>query len=453
MKKQKIVIVGGGSCFLLSKVKVIIEKKEIFEGSEICLFDIDSKYFSILIKACEELFRREKINLKITSSTNPKDAFRNASFIYFVWSAGGKNTLKNDIEIPERFNIIGDETAGVGGTFMAQRNIPIAINYCRIIESICPDAWIISLTNPTNLIADAVRRETNVRFIAVCDCICEFAMKWLPKVMNIPPFERAYHTSEELWPRAIGVNHYTWLVKLTVKGKDGYPLLRKIIRKDKEKLMSSGLYERVDLAYNLFEGYDYFNIAPIHAQPYYEHDDNLERNRNFDNTFYSGAFGWNRDKELQVKKIIDGGDYNPSPWNDSRDYCFELSTPRQLIGIMASIITNDGREWGGINFPNTGIISNLPQNSIIEGPAIINKMGINPIPMGELPKPFIGLSNQLINWADLSVDAALSGNKKILYQAILANPLILNMRAAKELMIKMMNINSNFLPQYKSKKF
>ena len=450
MKRQKIVIVGGGSAFLLSKIKVILEKKEVFEGSEICLFDIDSHYFAILIKACEELCKREKVDLRITSTCDPKDAFRNASFIYFVWSIGGKEALRNDIEIPTSFNIIGDETAGVGGTFMAQRNIPIAVNYCKMIESICPDAWIISLTNPTNLIADAVRRETNVKFIAVCDCICEFAMRWLPEVMNMPPFERHYHVSEDLWPRAMGVNHYTWLVKLMVRDKDGYPLLKKIIREVKEKVISTELYARADLPYNLFEAYDYFNIAPTHTQLYYEHNDSLERTRDFDSLFYSGAFGWDKDKELQIEKIIEGADYNPSPWGNSKDYCFNLDTPRQLIGIMASIITNDSKEWGGINFPNVGVISNLPQDSIVEGPSIINAMGVNPVPMGELPKPFVGLSHQLINWAELSVDAALSGDKKILYQAILANPLVLNMRAAKELMVKMLAINSKFLPQYDS---
>ena len=450
MKNQKIVIAGGGSCFVLSKVKVILEKKEIFEGSEICLFDIDSHYFPMLIKASNELCKREKVDIKITSTCNPKEAFENASFIYFTWGVGGKEALKNDIGIPTSFNIIGDETAGIGGTFMAQRNIPVAVNYCKMIENICPDAWIISLTNPTNLIADAVRRETNVKFISICDCMCKFAMRWLPKVMNMPPFDRHYHVSEDLWPRAMGVNHYTWLVKLMVNGKDGYPFLRELIKESKEKVISNNdSYARVDVSYHLFDAYNYFDIAPFHTQLYYEQNDCLERAQDFDSSFYSGAFGWDKDKKLQIEKIIEGADYDEAPWGNSKDYCFSLPTARLLIGIMASIITNDGEEWGGINFPNVGVISNLPQDAIVEGPSIINAMGVNPVPMGELPKPFVGLTHQLINWAELSVDAALSGDKKILYQAILASPLVLEMRAAKEIMNKMLVVNSRFLPQYK----
>ena len=79
----------------------------------------------------------------------------------------------------------------------------------------------------------------------------------------------------------------------------------------------------------------------------------------------------------------------------------------------------------------------------------MNAMGSNPVPMGELTKPFVGLSMHLINWAELSVDAALTGDKKILYQAILANPLVSEMRTAKDVMNRMLEINKKFLPQYK----
>jgi len=448
MEKQKIVIAGGGSCFVPSKVKVILEKKEIFEDSEICLFDIDPKNFPLLTQISEELCRREKVNIKVTSTINPEKAFEGAFFIYFVWNIGGQEALKNDIAVPLSYNMIGDETAGIGGTFMAQRNIPVAINYCKMIEKICPDAWIISLTNPTNLLADAVRRETKVKFIALCDCICEFAMRWLPQVMNIPPFERHYHVSKDLWPRTMGVNHYTWLIKLMVNGKDGYPKLREIVRESKGKVWSD-FFVKADLPYMLFNTFDYLDIAPVHTQLYFEQNDYIKRAKDFDNLFYSGAIGWNKERKEQIKKIAEGANYETAPFGNSKDYCFDLATPRQLIGVMASIIENDGREWGGVNTPNTGAISNLPQNSIVEVPAIINATGVNPVFMGELPKQFLGISQNLVNWAELSVDAALSGDKKMLYQAILANPLVRDMRAAKEVMDKMLVLNSRFLPQYK----
>jgi alpha-galactosidase/6-phospho-beta-glucosidase family protein len=236
-----------------------------------------------------------------------------------------------------------------------------------------------------------------------------------------------------------------------VDGKDGYPLLRKIIKESKEKIIDdiTSSYGNTDIPYNLMETFGYYGVCPIHTQLYYEKDVCLEKHKDFNNLFYNGAICWNKEREQQIKRISEGADYDPAPWGDSKDYCFQLSTPRQLIGIMASIITNDGREWGGINYPNTGVITNLPQDSIVEGPCIINAMGSNPVPIGRLPKPFVGLSLHLINWAELTVEAALSGDKKLLYQAILANPLVTEMGRAKEVMKKMLEINSKFLPQYK----
>jgi alpha-galactosidase/6-phospho-beta-glucosidase family protein len=450
LKNLKIVIAGGGSCFVLSKIKILLEKKDIFEGSEICLFDIDPHYLPLLIKASNELCKKEKVNLKITSTLSAKEAFENASFIYFVWNVGGREVLKNDIEIPCRYNIQGDETAGIGGTLMAQRHIPVAINYCKMIEKICPDAWIISLVNPTNLITNAVRREANVKFISLCDCFCDMAMNWLPTVLNMPPVPRHYHVSEDLRPRSLGINHFTWIVDIMVNGKDGYPLLRKIIRESKEKVVDLGELAPPYMQYNLFEAFDYVDVAPFHTMGYYENRFCIERDKDkFDDTFYAVGLGWNKDRESQIKKISEGADYNEFPFGDYRDYCFHLGTPRQLIGVMASIITNDGREWGGSNFPNDGIISNLTQGAIVEGPATYDAKGQHPIPMGELPKPFVGKSLHLINWSELSVDAALSGDKKILYQAILENPLILDMREAKEAMNEMLIAYKRYLPQYK----
>jgi len=450
MIKQKVVLVGGGSCFVPSKIKVMLDRKELFEGGEICLLDINTHYLPLIAKAGQGLCKKENANIKITTTTDPKIAFKDATFIYFMWNIGGKEALINDVNIPTSHGISGDETGGIGGTFMAQRNIPVAINYCKMIEKICPDAWLITYTNPTNFIADAIRRETKVKFIAICDSIATVAMRELPILLNMPPFDRYYCNSEDLWPRAIGVNHFTWLVELKVNGKDGYPLLRKVFEESKEKFKGKEPWVIEDLPIQLFETYGYYNIAPLHAMLYYEQKNYLKRTKNFNNLFYADGLGWSKEREQQIRKLADGAEYNTAPFgNIAKDFCFDLASPRLAIGIMVSIIANEGREWGGINYINNGEISNLPMGSIVEGPVMVNAMGLNPVPMGELPKPFVGLAHQLINWVELSVDAALSGDKKILYQAILACPYVLDMKDAKIIMDEMLEANAKYLPQYK----
>jgi 6-phospho-beta-glucosidase len=450
VQKEKVVFIGGGSCFTPAQVQVMLDTKELFEGVEVCLYDINAKYLPLISKTIEQLIKRKKANIKLTSTTDVKEALKNATFIFFMWNVGGAEALKNDVNIPTSHGISGDETAGIGGTFMAQRNIPVAIEYCKLIEEICPDAWIISHSNPINLLADAIRRETNVRFIPICDGFIRYSMSLLPRWLDMPPYDRRYCTDKDLRPRAIGINHFTWLVDLQVNGKDGYPLLRQKFNEAKDKFKGEEQYIKADLPINLFETYGYQCITPMHAMLYYEQKEWLERTKHFEKLFYSDGLGWSEDREKLMQKIADGGEYVEHPTGvRAKDFCFILLSARQTVGIMVDILTNEGREWGGVNFVNNGTITNLPDSTIVEGPVIINAKGVNPIPMGKLPKPFVGLSYHLITWAELSVDAALSGDKSILYQAILACPYVHDMTDAKTIMEEMLIANAKFLPQYK----
>jgi len=214
MSDEKITILGGGSPFVPSLIYATLENKEILDGSEICLMDIDRSHLPTLTKVGQELSKKNKANMKFTWTTDPKEALDGATFVLPGYRVGGLKHMKYDIEIPTKHGICGDETTGPGGTFMAQCTIPATLEYCRMMEDLCPDAWAISYVNPASIVADAVRRETDAKFISICDCYAGFSMSFLPRVLNMPPFERRYCVNEDIRARAIGVNHLTWLVDL-----------------------------------------------------------------------------------------------------------------------------------------------------------------------------------------------------------------------------------------------
>ena len=121
------------------------------------------------------------------------------------------------------------------------------------------------------------------------------------------------------------------------------------------------------------------------------------------------------------------------------------------MGILVSIAANEGREWGGINFPNRGAIANLPYDAIVEGPCIVDKRGITAITIGDLPKCFLGITLHTINWQELTVDAALSGDRNILYQALLACPYVHDMEAAEKIMDELFEAHEEYMPQFKKR--
>lgn len=438
-------ILGGGSPFVPSLTYVMLENKDVFEGSEVCLMDINSTRLPLLTKLGEELSRRADAKMKFTWTTEPKEALEGATFVMPSYRIGGEKHMRYDFEIPAKYGICGDETAGPGGTFMAQCTIPATLEYCRLMEDLCPDAWAISYVNPTNFVADAVRRETKVKFIALCDCFAGFAMSFLPHVLDMPPYERLYTDSDDIKSRAIGVNHCTWLVDLLVNGEDGYSLLRE---KMKEKTGKSPRSRVENFRMHLLETYGYVNICPSHCRMYWEHDAVLEERKaqlKQEKKRLVSALGWDPSAWKFIEDLVAGAKYEDHP----DQYCFRLYHSRHVIGVMVSIIANEGREWGGANFQNNGAITNLPRNSIVEGHCMVDKRGLTPIVVGDLPKPFLGLTRHMLNWQELTVDAALCGDKDLLYQAILACPYVHDTKAAKKIMDDLLIAHAEYMPQFK----
>ncbi|MCW4025944.1 MAG: hypothetical protein NWE76_00485 [Candidatus Bathyarchaeota archaeon] len=445
MAEEKIVILGGGSPFVPALTYTMLENKEVLEGSEVCLMDIDPSRLPLLTKVGEELSKKAQVKMKFTSTTNAKEALDGATFVMPSFRVGGERHMRYDFEIPTKHGICGDETAGPGGTFMAQCTIPAMVEYCRLMEDLCPDAWAISYVNPTNFLADAVRRETTANFIALCDCFAGFSMGYLPYLLDMPPFDRRYCDNEDIKPRAIGVNHCTWLVDLLVNGKDGYPLL---IAKIKEKAGDLRREPEVDFRLRLLETYGYVNLCPSHCRMLWEHNDVLGERKALlkkEEKRLVSALGWSEQSWKFVEEMAAGAGYEDHP----AIYCFGLHHSRQVVGIMVSIIANEGREWGGVNFPNNGSIPNLPRDAIVESQCIVDKRGITPVVVGDLPKPFLGLTLHILNWQELTVDAALSGDKDLLYQALLASPYVHDMKAAKKIMNALLVAHAEYMPKFK----
>jgi len=441
MSNEKIVFLGGGSPFIPSLIYTILENKEKLDGSEICLMDLDPSRLPTLVKVGEVLSKKANANMKFTSTTNPKEALEGATFVLPAYRVGGLKHMEYDIEIPSKHGIAGDETGGPGGTFMAQCTIPVTVEYCKMMEDLCPDAFAISYVNPANFVADAVRRETKIKFISICDCFAGFAMSHLPRMLNMPPFERRYCTNEDIRPRAIGVNHLTWLVDLQVNGKNGFPILKEIQKKLKEKISKDW---HVEFSMSLYETYGYLNICPSHDYAYWDYNQFLAKRKEKE-IWEKSVLGWSETRWKFVEALLAGADYQQHP----DEYPFRLYHARQAIGILVSIAADEGREWGGINFPNRGTITNLSNNSIVEGPCLVDKRGLTPITMGDLPKTFLGLTQHIINWEELTVDAALSGDKDLLYQALLACPYVHDMKTAKDIMDELMEAHKDFMPQFK----
>src|SRR5262249_14122355 len=117
------------------------------------------------------------------------------------------------------------------------------------------------------------------------------------------------------------------------------------------------------------------------------------------------------------------------------------------VQVMVAIATNTTQEFH-VNAPNEGAITNLPYGAIVEVPALVDASGVRPRGMGELPKGFVGLTHALLAWQELSVDAALTGDRNLVVQAILAHPWIDSVAVAERLCDELLAAHTAYLPQF-----
>ena len=134
-------------------------------------------------------------------------------------SVGGPKWTHADRKIASKYGVnegVGD-TLGPGGVFYAARHVPPILDICHDMEKICPNAWLMNYTNPMAIISWAINDYTTVKNVGLCHSVQGTSAE-LARYIGIPREELSYWVA--------GINHMAWFLKLQMKGKDMYPLLR-----------------------------------------------------------------------------------------------------------------------------------------------------------------------------------------------------------------------------------
>jgi 6-phospho-beta-glucosidase len=166
---HKIAIIGGGSAYVPGILDALVRVKEPLRQSEIALMDITTPGMAVMAGLGKRMIAEAGADLELTRTTDLAEALKGADFVVSNFRAGGFKGALLDYTIPDKYDLIGQETTGPGGTFFALRSVPQMLALCAAMEKNCPDAWLINYVNPTNFVADAIRRKSRIKCIAICD--------------------------------------------------------------------------------------------------------------------------------------------------------------------------------------------------------------------------------------------------------------------------------------------
>ncbi|MFC0469214.1 alpha-glucosidase/alpha-galactosidase [Halalkalibacter kiskunsagensis] len=432
---SKITFIGAGSTVFAKNVLGDCMFVPALNGFEFALHDIDETRLKDSEQMLVNLASKYNQTIKVKAYLNRKEALRGAKYVINAVQIGGyEPSTVIDFEIPKKYGLrqtIAD-TIGIGGLFRSLRTIPVMLDFAKDMEEVCPDAWFLNYTNPMASLTGAMLRHTNIKTIGLCHSV-QICTDHLFKALDMD------HKGIE--EKIAGINHMAWLLEVKKDGKDLYPEIKK---RAKEKQKNKH-YDMVR-----FELMDKFGYYVTESS---EH-----------NAEYHPYFIKSRYPELIDRLNIPLDEYprrcvnQIEKWESMRE---EMVNNAQLTHersheygsyIIEAMETNVPFKFGG-NVMNTGgLISNLPENACVEVPCVVDRSGIMPCYVGNLPEQLAALNRTNINTQLLTIEAAITLKKEHIYQAALLDPHTnseLSMDDTIAMCDELIEAHGDWLPKYR----
>ncbi len=421
LKPICIAIIGAGSSYTPELLDMIGKMQDQICVGEIRLCDTNPKRLEIMEQFTRRFLANIGLKIKVWSTEDRIKAIDEADFIVTQIRVGGNEARVQDEKIPLKYGLLGQETTGAGGFAKALRTIPVMLEIARDVEKVNPKAWIINYTNPTGIVAEAVTRYTEARFIALCGG-GRHPGNMLYKKYGI--------THDRVRYDYFGLNHFNFSYNITV---DGEPIT------DEQWV---GIAEECGVNPELTVK---MKLLPSLYLPYYH-------NRLHKVKMQQEASRTRGEEVLEIEKELFRQYADPSVCTKP-----ELLSRRgggdyaeMALGVIRAIAYNDDT-FAVCNVPNKGIIPFLPDEAVVETACMVNASGAAPIAFKNFPDSVRGIVAAVKNYESLTVEAAVEGDRDKALFALLAHPLIMDYDLAKPLLEDLLQANRRFLPAFFNK--
>ena len=435
---EKIVLIGAGSAnFGLEAVSDIFKSLPL-EGSEIMLHDTDQEALKETLAVGKKYKTQWGVNFSLNATSNRRDALKDATFVVISIEVSPRFGLwDEDWKYPQQFGFkqIYAENGGPGGLFHSLRIIPPILEICEDINQICPGAYVFNFSNPMQRICHAVTvKYPEIKFIGLCHAIAEMERD-LPELMDTEFKNIEY--------RAGGLNHISILTEVRYKDsqRDAYPLIRDkateyyknyVIDFEKMNEQSTSPGAERGIFLKLFETYNYLPITTdSHLGEYLPWAHSIADHHailHFYKSYKKNCMTVYRSEEMH------------SFYFDKK-----RQSKERLVELMEAIVEDKNIEEAAVNILNNNFIKQIPNDIVVEVPAIVGKKGINGIKLDNYPDNFASILVNQVGTIRLTTEAVLEKSKSIAFQALLADPVVDDFNSAKSLLDTMLYFQSEHL--------
>jgi alpha-galactosidase len=435
----KIAFIGAGSLGFTRGLVRDVLTFPLLKDATLALMDIDAERLEFAQKSVQRIVDMGEYPAKVEATLDRSEALKDADAVLCTILVGDTDVWRHDIEIPMKYGVdfnVGD-TRGVAGIFRALRTIPVMLDIVRDVERFCPDAIFLNYTNPMAMLCRAMQRESDVRITGLCHSVQGTAWmlaKWIGAPM------------EEITYTCAGINHQAWYLKYEWNGEDAYPLLRKAVTENPE------VYDEEQVRNEMFLHLGYYVTESSGHNS--EYNWWFRKRPELIEKYCTHSTGWNPGAHAYILREYQE---NEHVWKDKAREWFASDTPISLERghEYAAHIINAWRggeifQFNG-NVPNTGLITNLPEGACVEVPVFVDRAGFHPVHVGSLPPQLVALNHLNVMSEEMTVEAALTGDPSLVFQAAIYDPLcasVLSLAEIKQMVNEMLHQNQGHLPQF-----
>lgn len=436
MTRVRICIVGGGS---VNWSPTILQDLALTQGlsGTVVLHDIDPDAAATMAKLGRRIVGLAGADLSIEVEPDQETALRDADFVVVTITTGGLAAMRHDIEIPARYGIVQSvgDTVGPGGVARALRNVPVMLDLARTMERVCPDAWLLNLTNPLTALTRAVTKHTRVKTIGLCHEVYGVRRR-LTELFDAAP--------EEVEFQVAGINHLPWILAVTVRGEDALPRVRTELLAKAPLPLEPGLDpDRASFASRwgvkraLFERYGVLaGAGDRHLAEFFS-----------DFLADPGQWGVIPTTMAHRRLGVDRARARVESWLAGKAPIPMQRSDEEVSHIIAAVALGRPR-LTVVNLPNTGQIDNLPRGAVVETMGVVGGTGATPLAAGSLPPPILDTLTPHVANQERLVEAAVGGDRSLALEALADDPLVGDPSVAPRMLDEMLAANAAYLPRF-----
>jgi len=446
----RIAMIGAGSIGFSRAIAEGLICKERFKGSTFVMMDIDENRLEASAAGIRERVAASGFPLGITTTTNRRAALDGADFIVTSFAPSRLQFWQQDVDIAERygvFQIIG-ENGGPPGVVHALRNVTIMKEIAQDVEEYCPQAWLMNFTNPMSVLCTYLYNHTAVKAQGFCHQV-HGSFGVVAEMLGLAPGDLEVITA--------GINHMNFLLDIRRRGS-GESCMEAFVQAIRQNPHWHQNEDNIPEQTFSLEFYEAFGVYPVgydnHICEYmpffYGKEEALRRGYQHISVLLQRSVVQQATTAVINKTVTQAepecaaveGIY-PFPKDPNHPYYRESP-----VSVMEALISNTPLYLDAAVVRNDGCVTNLPAEAAVDIPAVVIGGRVRGVSVGALPVFPAELCRRQSVVHELIVQAALTGDRRLMLEALCLVPGARDLQTNRQLMNDYLTEYREYLPQF-----